>query len=100
MKRCYLLLLAAVVLNVTAATPVTPAAPAAKAGTTIVGDDEAALGLYLMPWKDEDQRPAARSPSRYTQAQTPADITDDRSRNAALENIDSYQRMRRQSLSY
>ncbi len=98
MKRLCLLLFAGCTLNLMAAPPA--AAPAAKVGTTIVGDDEAALGLYLMPWKDEDQRPAARCPSRYTQAQTPADIANDRSRNAALENIDSYQRMRRQSLSY
>lgn len=96
MKCRYLLLLAGFAINVIAAPP----APATKAGTTVVGEDEAALGLYLMPWKDEDQRPAARSPSRYTQAQAPADIADDRSRNAALENIESYERMRRQSLSY
>lgn len=98
MKCRYLLLLAGFAINVVAASPAP--APATKAGTTVVGEDEAALGLYLMPWKDEDQRPAARSPSRYTQAQAPADIADDRSRNAALENIESYERMRRQSLSY
>ncbi|WP_295686524.1 hypothetical protein [uncultured Nevskia sp.] len=98
MKRRYLLLLAGFAVNVIAAPPVP--APATKAGTTVVGEDEAALGLYLMPWKDEDQRPAARSPSRYTQALTPADIAEDRNRNAALENIESYERMRRQSLSY
>lgn len=98
MKCRSLFLLAGFAINAIAAPPVP--APATKAGTTVVGEDEAALGLYLMPWKDEDQRPAARSPSRYTQALTPADIADDRSRNAALENIESYERMRRQSLSY
>ncbi|WP_293387500.1 hypothetical protein [Nevskia sp.] len=98
MKRGYLLLLAGFAINVIAAPPAP--APATKAGTTVVGEDEAALGLYLMPWKDEDQRPAARSPSRYTQALTPADIAEDRNRNAALENSESYERMRRQSLGY
>ena len=95
-----LILRAGLGLNALAAAPAAPAAPAAKAGTTIVSEDEAAVGLYLMPWKDEDQRPAARSPSRYTQAQTPAVAAEDQSRNAALDNIDSYQRMRRQSLGY
>ncbi len=98
MKCRSLLLLAGFAINAIAAPPAP--APATKAGTTVVGEDEAALGLYLMPWKDEDQRPAARSPSRYTQAQTPADIAEDRNRNAALENSESYERMRRQSLSY
>ncbi len=94
-------LLAGAALNALAAAPLAPApVPAPKAGTTVVGDDEAAIGLYLTPWKDEDLRPAARSPSRYTQALTPADATEDRARNAALESIESYERMRRQSLSY
>lgn len=98
MKCRSLLLLAGFAISAIAAPPAP--APATKAGTTVVGEGEAALGLYLMPWKDEDQRPAARSPSRYTQAQTPADIAEDRNRNAALENSESYERMRRQSLSY
>lgn len=77
-----------------------PATPAVAAGTTIVSEDDAAIGLYLTPWKDEDLRPAARSPSRYTQGLAAADPVADQTRNAALDSIDSYQRSRRQSLSY
>lgn len=93
------LLLASASLNAMAAEAGKPAA-AVKAGTTIVSEDEAAIGLYLTPWKDEDQRPAARSPARYTRTPTPADRASDQVRSSALDNIDSYERNRRQSLSY
>lgn len=34
-------------------------------GTTIVGDQDAALGLYLMPWKDERPSRISRAPGLH-----------------------------------
>lgn len=68
-----------------------------KAGATIVGDNEAAIGLYLTPWKDEEPLPPGRNPSNFTIAPAPADAAADRARLDALDSIDSYRRARRHS---
>lgn len=68
-----------------------------KAGATIVGDNEAAIGLYLTPWKDEEPLPPGRNPSNFTIAPAPADAAADRARLDALDGIDSYRRARRHS---
>ena len=68
-----------------------------KAGATIVGDSDAAIGLYLTPWKDEEPLPPGRNPSNFTIAPAPADAAADRARLDALDGIDSYRRARRHS---
>lgn len=90
----------ALLLTVSAIAAPAAAEDASSTGRAAVSEDEAAVGLYLTPWKDEDARPTARSPSHYTQALAPADRAADQVRSRTLDNIDSYERMRRQSLSY
>lgn len=34
-------------------------------GTTIVGEEESAIGLYIMPWKEESASDLDRPPSLY-----------------------------------
>ncbi|MDB5988299.1 MAG: hypothetical protein JWR16_3352 [Nevskia sp.] len=51
------------------------ASTAAKAtgdsGTTIVGDQDAAVGLYLTPWKDESAADTDRAPGLLDQKPAP-----------------------------
>jgi hypothetical protein len=39
--------------------------PASAAGTTIIGEREAAIGLYLAPWQDEHASDLDRPPGLY-----------------------------------
>ncbi|MCX7060750.1 MAG: hypothetical protein NTZ11_07620 [Gammaproteobacteria bacterium] len=80
--------------HVTSAAP--PSAPR-EIGTTIVGDSDAAIGLYLTPWSDEAPLPPSGSPANFTIEPTEADPLADRARSEALESIDSHRRARRQS---
>lgn len=80
-----------------AAAPSPPVVEPLTAGATIVGDDDAAIGLYLTPWQDEEPLPPGRNPSTYTLAPVPADEVADRARIEGLDSIDGYRRARRQS---
>ncbi|MDM4768734.1 hypothetical protein [Solimonas sp. SE-A11] len=40
--------------------------PAPEAGTTIVGEQESAVGLFLTPWQDERASDVDRPPSRLS----------------------------------
>lgn len=80
--------------DATSAAP--PSAPR-EIGTTIVGDSDAAIGLYLTPWSDEAPLPPGGSPARFTIAPTVDDPIADRARIDSLESIDSHRRARRQS---
>jgi hypothetical protein len=51
----------------------TPPAGAQTAGTTIIGDHDSALGLYLTPWKNEYAADMDRPPSLYDESRTPID---------------------------
>ncbi len=42
--------------------------PASEAGTTIVGEQESAVGLFLTPWQDERASNVDRPPSRLSPA--------------------------------
>jgi hypothetical protein len=44
------------------------AAAAEEAGTTIVGEQESAVGLFLTPWQDERASDLDRPPSRLAPA--------------------------------
>ena len=56
------------------ALPAASATPAAEAeGTTIVGEREAAIGLYLAPWQDETSSDLDRPPGLYDVPLQPLD---------------------------
>ena len=42
-------------------------------GTTIIGDQDAAVGLYLTPWKDESAADIDRAPGLLDQQPAPSD---------------------------
>ncbi|SFF46983.1 hypothetical protein SAMN04488120_10512 [Fontimonas thermophila] len=48
-----------------------PTAPARtaepRAGTTIVGEQESPIGLYIMPWRDAEPEPGMDRPARLLQ---------------------------------
>lgn len=46
------------------------------AGSTIVGDQDAAVGLYLAPWKNEEPADLALVPGLHDEAPLPLDDTD------------------------
>lgn len=50
---------------------VAQAQPAPEAGTTIVGEQESAVGLYLTPWQDEYASDLDRPPSRLVATPQP-----------------------------
>lgn len=52
---------------------VTPFAFAGEQGTTLVGQRDAAVGLYLLPWKEEDPSDIDRPPRRFDAAGGPVD---------------------------
>lgn len=80
--------------DATSAAP--PSAPR-EIGTTIVGDSDAAIGLYLTPWSDEAPLPPGGSPAHFTIEPTVDDPVADRARIDALQSLDSHRRARRQS---
>lgn len=45
------------------------------AGTNVIGEQESAVGLYLMPWQEEAAGDADRPPSRVSEPLTPVDTT-------------------------
>jgi len=42
--------------------------PAGEAGTTVVGEQESSVGLFLTPWQDERASDLDRPPSRLAPA--------------------------------
>jgi len=76
MKRAFACIICLASLGLSPAALWAAAAPstsgsAAKAvgdnGTTIVGDQDAAVGLYLTPWKDESAADIDRAPGLFEQ---------------------------------
>lgn len=59
----------ALVVTASAAAEAGPAA--AAAGTTILGEQDAAVGLYLAPWKNEEPAEIGRAPGLHDEAATP-----------------------------
>lgn len=49
------------------------ASPNTAPGTTILGDQDAAVGLYLAPWKDEEPAELGRAPGLHDEAAAPVD---------------------------
>jgi hypothetical protein len=44
-------------------------------GTNVIGEQESAVGLYLMPWQEEAAGDADLPPSRVSEALAPVDAT-------------------------
>lgn len=61
-RRC--VALAVAVLGCITAAPIAAgdASPATTAGTTVVGEQDAAVGLFLAPWKNESRGELDRPP--------------------------------------
>lgn len=66
-RRCIAALLVTCTLSVHAAEDPD------KAGTTIVGDQDAALGLYLLPWKEERPSDMRRAPGMHDEPMATVD---------------------------
>lgn len=75
MSRCALAALTVAALLLAGRAAATGGGPAAPAtgGTTIIGDRDAAVGLYLAPWKNENAADLDRPPSLYDEPLTPVD---------------------------
>lgn len=59
-------------------------------GSTIVGDQEAAIGLYLMPWREEPVSDLDRPPRRLELL--PAPPEDVRAQAKTAETVDAFHR--------
>lgn len=70
----------------------TAAAPAV--GTTIVGERDAAVGLYLLPWREETRSDLDRPPLLYRGAKTAIDAQHFAARVASDEAEAAHRRMR------
>lgn len=64
-------------------------------GTTIVGEQESAVGLYLMPWQEESADESDRPPSLVEQ---PLSAIDDRSFDANVQTQETIAAFRRSGL--
>ena len=67
-------------------------APANEAGTTIVGEQESAVGLFLTPWQEERASDLDRPPSRLAPAVPATDAADFARSAAAYDNLQAYRR--------
>ena len=76
-----------------AADPVAPEA-AGTAGTTIVGEREAAVGLYLLPWQEENRSELDRPPILYRGVSSAIDARHFADRVASDEAEAAHRRMR------
>ena len=77
---------------VAAADPVAP--EAGTAGTTIVGEREAAVGLYLLPWQEENRSELDRPPLLYRGVSSAIDARHFADRVASDEAEAAHRRMR------
>ncbi len=66
--------------------------PAPEAGTTIVGEQESAVGLFLTPWQDERASDLDRPPSRLSPATPSLDAAEFSRSAAAYETLLAYRR--------
>ncbi|WP_428309358.1 hypothetical protein [Hydrocarboniphaga sp.] len=70
------LLLSLAAMNADAAPGEKPAVDTqTPVGTNVIGEQESAVGLYLMPWQEEAAGDADRPPSRVSEALAPVDTT-------------------------
>ena len=60
--RTTFLLAAAAIFSATASAQTPPAGEGA--GTTVIGDQESPMGLYIMPWRNSSSDPGLDKPAR------------------------------------
>lgn len=72
------------------------AAEPVPTGTTIVGDQDAAVGLFLAPWKDETRAELDRPPGLVDHALKPVDVSAQARVNTYFEIGRAYRRERLQ----
>ena len=70
------------------------AVPANDAGTTIVGERETAVGLYLMPWQEEAPSDIDRPPARFSMPLQAVDAKRLQAQTASDEANAAYRRVR------
>ncbi|NKF23437.1 hypothetical protein [Solimonas marina] len=68
--------------------------PAAEVGTTLIGDRDSAVGLYLLPWKDEAPSDIDRPPLHFELANKPVDPTTFAARIQREDDNAAYRRVR------
>lgn len=71
-----------------------PAKPAGDAGTTLVGDRDSAVGLYLLPWKEEAPSDIDRPPMKFDVASEPVDPTQFAARTKLSDDNAAFRRVR------
>ncbi|HET8882727.1 MAG TPA: hypothetical protein VFM56_11175 [Solimonas sp.] len=69
-------------------------APQAEAGTTLIGQRDAAVGLYLLPWKEEAPSDIDRPPRRFDAGGAAVDPSQFAARVAADDANAAYRRVR------
>lgn len=75
--------------------PLSAAAPAASApGTTIVGEREAAVGLYLTPWREEAASDVDRPPRLFEPPRQTLEAAEFEREVELRESIEAYHRAR------
>lgn len=71
-------------------------APGQDIGTTIIGEEEAAIGLYLMPWSEEPMGDVDRPPNLLDEPLEPIDTAQYRRQVEWYRAQVSYQKLRLQ----
>ncbi|WP_043113456.1 hypothetical protein [Solimonas soli] len=64
------------------------------AGTTIIGERETAVGLYLLPWQEEAPSDIDRPPAQYVPGATPIEAAQLHALTASDEANAAYRRVR------
>ncbi len=87
--RCFAVLLGALCLDAAALDQ-----RADGTGTTIIGEHEAAVGLYLTPWREELASDVDRAPRLYEPQSGAVDSADLLRQLEVRESMDAYWRLR------
>ncbi|MGB0213539.1 hypothetical protein [Algiphilus sp.] len=90
MKGAAIMALALMAALGTPAIAADDAGPAA--GSTIVGDQESAIGLFLMPWREDPASDMDRPPRRLPLAPDVGAVDDTRARVEIHETVDLFRR--------
>lgn len=98
MKKSLGLLVAALLLNgpvyaaATSAASKSPVVVKEAGGSTIIGEQDSAMGLTLMPWKEEFSSGLDQPPSLYRAPLTPVNGADLQRETEYRDNLGNYRR--------
>lgn len=90
--RCLMLLTLVFTGGAFAAAPDNPVVVKEAGGSTIVGEQDSAMGLTLMPWKEEFSSGLDQPPSLYRAPLTPLNASDLQRETEFRDNLGSYRR--------